>query len=170
MLSTSQEGRGYPAGTMGARFRAWGVPAGDEGAPIGLPEAVEGVAVVCCCSSVGLVSVAAALLLMCWRGGRHGSRAKEEQGKERKEKKKRTARKRNKKKGSGACWSVCEYYTLYIIGKTKYFNIKTKKTLFLFGSIKITLYLCGRNTIKRINNLIKIQDYEEGNNNLFCRW
>ena len=41
MLSTSQEGRGYPAGTMGARFRARGVPAGDEGAPIGLPEAVE---------------------------------------------------------------------------------------------------------------------------------
>ena len=26
---------------MGARFRARGVPAGDEGAPIGLPEAVE---------------------------------------------------------------------------------------------------------------------------------
>ena len=41
MLSTSQEGRGYPAGTMGARFTARGVPAGDEGAPIGLPEAVE---------------------------------------------------------------------------------------------------------------------------------
>ena len=84
MPSTSQEGRGYPAGTMGARFTARGVPAGDEGAPIGLPEAVEGVAVVCCCSSVGLMSVAAALLLMCWRGGRHGSRAKEEQGKGRK--------------------------------------------------------------------------------------
>ena len=41
MLSTSQEGRGYPAGTMGARFTARGIPAGDEGAPIGLPEAVE---------------------------------------------------------------------------------------------------------------------------------
>ena len=41
MLSTSQEGRGHPAGTMGARFTARGVPAGDEGAPIGLPEAVE---------------------------------------------------------------------------------------------------------------------------------
>ena len=41
MLSTSQEGRGYPAGTMGARFTARGVPAGDEGAHIGLPEAVE---------------------------------------------------------------------------------------------------------------------------------
>ena len=41
MLSTSQEGRGYPDGTMGARFTARGVPAGDEGAPIGLPEAVE---------------------------------------------------------------------------------------------------------------------------------
>ena len=41
MLSTSQEGRGYPAGTMGARFTARGVPAGDDGAPIGLPEAVE---------------------------------------------------------------------------------------------------------------------------------
>ena len=41
MLSTSQEGRGYPAGTMGARFTARGVPAGDEGAPIGLPEAVD---------------------------------------------------------------------------------------------------------------------------------
>ena len=110
---------------LGARRSSRG-----EGVPHRLPEAVEGVAVVCCCSSVGLVSVAAALFLMCWRGGRHGSRAKEEQGKERKEKKKRTARKRNKKKGSGACWSVCEYYTLYIIGKTKYFNIKTKKTLF----------------------------------------
>ena len=41
MLSTSQEGRGYPAGTMGARFTARGIPARDEGAPIGLPEAVE---------------------------------------------------------------------------------------------------------------------------------
>ena len=41
MLSTSQEGRGYPAGTMGAWFTAIGIPAGDEGAPIGLPEAVE---------------------------------------------------------------------------------------------------------------------------------
>ena len=79
-------------------IRARGVPVGDDGAPIGLPEAVEGVAVVCCCSSVGIVSVAAALLLMCWRGGRHGSRAKEEQGKEREGKKKRTARKRNKKR------------------------------------------------------------------------
>ena len=27
----------------------------DDGAPIGLPEAVEGVAVVCCCSSVAAV-------------------------------------------------------------------------------------------------------------------
>ena len=84
MLSTSQEGEGARLGTDGARFTARGVPAGDEGAPIGLPEAVEGVAVVCCCSSVSLVSVAAALLLMCWRGGRHGSRAKEEKGKGRK--------------------------------------------------------------------------------------
>ena len=41
MLSTSQEGRGYPAGTMGARFTARGIPDRDEGAPIGLPEAVE---------------------------------------------------------------------------------------------------------------------------------
>ena len=40
MLSTSQEWRGCPAGTMGARFRARGVPAGDDGAPIVLPEAV----------------------------------------------------------------------------------------------------------------------------------
>ena len=43
MLSTSQEGRGYPAGTMGARFTARGIPACDEGAPIGLPEAFDGV-------------------------------------------------------------------------------------------------------------------------------
>ena len=93
-------------------IRARGVPVGDDGAPIGLPEAVEGVAVVCCCSSVGIVSVAAALLLMCWRGGRHGSRAKEEQGKERKGKKKRTARKRNKKKARarvGLCASITPY-------------------------------------------------------------
>ena len=41
MLSTSQEGRGCTAGTMGARFRVRGVPAGGEGAPISLPEAVE---------------------------------------------------------------------------------------------------------------------------------
>ena len=97
---------------MGAQFRARGVPVGDDGAPIGLPEAVDGVAVVCCCSSVGIVSVAAALLLMCWRGGRHGSRAKEEQGKERKGKKKRTARKRNKKKARarvGLCASITPY-------------------------------------------------------------
>ena len=41
MLSTSQEGRGCTAGTMGARFRVRGAPTGDDGAPIGLPEAVE---------------------------------------------------------------------------------------------------------------------------------
>ena len=41
MLSTSQEGRGCPAGTMGARFTARGVLAGDEGAPHRSPEAVE---------------------------------------------------------------------------------------------------------------------------------
>ena len=41
MLSTSQEGRGCTAGTMGARFTARGVPAGDEGAPHRSPEAVE---------------------------------------------------------------------------------------------------------------------------------
>ena len=41
MLSTSQEGRRCPAGTMGAHFRARGVQAGDDGSPIGLPEAVE---------------------------------------------------------------------------------------------------------------------------------
>ena len=41
MLSTSQEGRGCPAGTMGARFMVRGAPTGDDGAPIGLSEAVE---------------------------------------------------------------------------------------------------------------------------------
>lgn len=40
MLSTSQEGRGCTAGTMGARFRVRGAPTGDDGAPIGIPEAV----------------------------------------------------------------------------------------------------------------------------------
>ena len=40
MLSTSQEGRGCPAGTMGARFMARGVPSVNDGAPIGIPEAV----------------------------------------------------------------------------------------------------------------------------------
>ena len=158
--------------------------------PSARPEAVEGVAVVCCCSSVDLVAVgsrvggccgclnggevvggggAAALFLMCWRGGRHGSRAKEEQGKGRKGKKRRKEQRgKGIKKGSGACWSVCEYYTLYIIGKTKYFNAKTKNYLFLFGSIKISLYICTRKQ-ERINNKTKIQYYEEGNNNHFCR-
>ena len=110
MLSTSQEGRGCPAGHRGreaqgerhagrARVRPSSRPEAVEGV------AVEGVAVVCCCSSVDLVAVGsrvggccgclnggevvgggggAALFMMCWRGGRHGSRAKEEQGKGRK--------------------------------------------------------------------------------------
>ena len=50
----------------------------------------------------------------------------------------------------GACWPVCEPCTLdiYIIGKTNYFNAKTKNYLFLFGYIKISLYLCSTKTIK----------------------
>lgn len=44
----------------------------------------------------------------------------------------------------------CKLYTLliYIIGKTNYFDIKTKFSLFLFGGIKISLYLCSRNNNK----------------------
>ena len=116
------------------------MPDGARVRPIARPEAVEGVAVMCCCSSVDLVAVGsrvggccgclnggevvgggggAALFMMCWRGGRHGSRAKEEQGKGRKgkdRKEEKNSEEKEQKKGSGACWSVCEYYTLYIIG------------------------------------------------------
>ena len=133
MLSTSQEGRGCPAGHRGREAQGERHDGRARVRPSSRPEAVEGVAVVCCCSSVDLVAVgsrvggccgclsggevvggggAAALFLMCWRGGRHGSRAKEEQGKERKGKKKRTARKRNKKKARarvGLCASITPY-------------------------------------------------------------
>ena len=110
MLSTSQEGRGCPAGHRGREAQGERHAGRARVRPSSRPEAVEGVAVVCCCSSVDLVAVgsrvggccgclnggevvvgggAAALFLMCWRGGRHGSRAKEEQGKGRKGKKRR---------------------------------------------------------------------------------
>ena len=46
----------------------------------------------------------------------------------------------------GLCASLAPY--IYIIDETKYFNIKTKNYLFLFGNIKITLYLGGRNNNK----------------------
>ena len=148
--------------------------------PSSRPEAVEGVAVVCCCSSVDLVAVgsrvggccgclnggevvggggAAALLLMCWRGGRHGSIAKEEQGKERKGKERRKEQRgKGIKKRLGrvlVCVRALHPTHIYIIGKTKYFNVKTKNYLFLFGSMKISLYICTRKH-ERINNIVKI--------------
>ena len=43
----------------------------------------------------------------------------------------------------GLCASLTSYTYIYIIGKTNYFNTKTKFSLFLFGSIKISLYLCS---------------------------
>ena len=111
MLSTSQEGRGCPAGHRGREAQGERHAGRARVRPSSRPEAVEGVAVVCCCSSVDLVAVgsrvggccgclnggevvgggaaAAALFMMCWRGGRHGARAKEEQGKGRKGKKRR---------------------------------------------------------------------------------
>lgn len=49
--------------------------------------------------------------------------------------------------------------------KTNYFDTKTKFSLFLFGSIKISLYICTRKQ-ERINNNIKIQDYEKANKHL----
>ena len=51
----------------------------------------------------------------------------------------------------GECLSVCESYTLLIYTyntKTNYFDIKTKFSLFLFGVIKIYMYLCSRNNNK----------------------
>ena len=60
----------------------------------------------------------------------------------------------------GLCASFAPY--IYIIGKTNYFNEKTKNSLFLFGYIKISLYICTRKQ-ERINNTIKIQDYEKAN-------
>ena len=73
MLSTSQEGRGCPAVTMGAQFRARGVPSGDEGAPVGLPEAVEVVRP----DAVRFVVAHGVELLRSWRGcgGRCGGAA-----------------------------------------------------------------------------------------------
>ena len=52
----------------------------------------------------------------------------------------------------GLCASLAPHTHIYIIGKTKYFNAKTKNSLFLFGSIKIYMYLCSRIITKRINN------------------
>ena len=151
MLSTSQEGRGYPAGTMGARFTARGIPAGDDGAPIGLPEAVEvvrpdvvlgvvahgvkvvrvvgdGVALLCALMSFGAWLPMGVKLLRSGRGCAHLPGLK--------------------RSGRVVCF---ESYTLLIYTyntKTNYFDIKTKFSLFLFGSIKIYMYLCSRNNNK----------------------
>ena len=54
--------------------------------------------------------------------------------------------------------------TLYIyIDKTNYFNAKTKNYLFLFGHIKISLYICTRKQERINNSNEKIQDYEKAN-------
>ena len=53
-----------------------------------------------------------------------------------------------KRSGRVVCF---ESYTLLIYTyntKTNYFDIKTKFSLFLFGSIKICMYLCSRNNNK----------------------
>ena len=50
----------------------------------------------------------------------------------------------------GLCASLHHTY-IYIIGKTNYFNAKTKNYLFLFGCIKISLYICTRKQ-EPINN------------------
>lgn len=93
MLSTPWRARvsGWAPRAHGAGREAYQT---GRGCTLALPEAVEGVAVVCCCSSVAAVDawtvatwsavVAAALRLMCWRG----VGTDQEQGKGREEGKK----------------------------------------------------------------------------------
>ena len=145
MLSTSREGRGYPAGTMGAQFRARGVPAGTRVRPSASLKRLR----LCALMPFGVVAHGVRLpgsLAMVWRslcalmpfgcGCSWRSAAQI------------VARvcPSPRLEVVGACWSVCEAYTLdiYIIGETNYFNTKTKNSLFLFGRIKISLYICTR--------------------------
>ena len=104
----------------------------DEGTPICLPESVE---VVRPDSVRGVVAHGVKLLRSGrWCGGRCGVSAHSIEFAQ------------IVGEVSPACQGV--KYNIYIIGKTNYFNAKTKFTLFLFGGIKIYMYLCSRNDNK----------------------
>ena len=95
MLSTSQEGRGCPAGHRGREAQGERHDGRARVRPSSRPEAVEGVAVVCCCSSVDLVAVGSRVggCCGCLNGGevvgtdQEQRKNKGREGKERKEEK-----------------------------------------------------------------------------------